>query len=62
MIRLLLVNTRWQDEATQTKINEIGRILGEEIAPRQRQIWITGLKGHLAIFEGAIGDDQPEVN
>jgi hypothetical protein len=62
VIRLLLVNTRWQDEVAQTKINEIGRILAKDIAPQQRQIWITSLSGYLAVFEGARGDDQPEAN
>lgn len=57
VIRLLLVKSRWQDEVTQAKINEIGRILAEDIAPQQRQIWITGRSGRLAIFEGARGDD-----
>ena len=64
--RSLVLRLHWlQGDAgeaeTQSRIQTLGRILADEITPRQRQIWITASTGSLDVFEGSRADDLPNA-
>ena len=67
--RTLVLRLHWVpgdggEQETRDRIKKLGRLLADEISPRQHQIWITASTGTLYVFEGSglrAGREQYEI-